>query len=47
MPSDPAPQKPHIEKTGLKEIAWFVALWAGGVMTVSLVGLLIRAVLVP
>jgi len=47
MRTHPTQNKPHIEKTGLKEIAWFIALWAGGVLTVSLIGLLIRAVLVP
>lgn len=47
MQTDPTQKDHHIEKTGLKEIGWFIALWAGGVLTVSIVGLLIRAVLAP
>jgi hypothetical protein len=32
----------HIEKTGLKEFAWFVGLWALGVTAVLVLGLLIK-----
>ncbi len=35
----------HIEKTGPKEILWFVALWALGVTTILIVGGLIKLVL--
>jgi hypothetical protein len=30
---------------GLKRAAWFVGLWAAGVLTVGMVGLLLRTVL--
>jgi hypothetical protein len=30
---------------GLKRVLWFVGLWAAGVLTVGLVGLLIRTVI--
>lgn len=30
-----------------RRLGWFVLLWAGGVAAVSVVGLLIRAVLMP
>lgn len=30
------------QRTGPREVAWFIALWAGGVATVTLVGLVIR-----
>lgn len=32
----------HIEKTGPKELAWFVGLWAVGVASVLLLGLFIK-----
>lgn len=35
----------HIEKTGLREIAWFVGLWALGFATILIVGGLIKLVL--
>lgn len=31
----------------LKQVGWFVGLWLAGVATVTLVGLIIRAVLMP
>ncbi|MBO6688803.1 MAG: DUF2474 domain-containing protein [Henriciella sp.] len=34
-----------IKKTGLKEIAWFVGLWALGVAVILIVGGLIKLVL--
>jgi hypothetical protein len=36
------PDRKHIEKTGPKELAWFVGLWALGVVTVMLLGLFIK-----
>jgi hypothetical protein len=38
-------QPEHIEKTGPKEILWFVGLWAGGVAAVALVATAIKLVL--
>ena len=35
----------HIEKTGLKEIAWFFSLWGLGVATVLALGGVIRLIL--
>jgi len=35
----------HVEKTGWKEIGWFVILWALGVITVLTVGAAIKLVL--
>ncbi len=35
----------HIERTGLKELAWFVGLWLLGVASVLAVASLIRLVL--
>lgn len=35
----------HIEKTGLKEIGWFIALWGLGVGTILIVGGLIKLVI--
>ena len=32
----------HIEKTGPKELAWFVGLWTLGVAAVILLGLFIK-----
>lgn len=32
----------HIEKTGPKELAWFVGLWALGVAAVILLGFFIK-----
>ena len=32
----------HIEKTGPKELAWFVGLWTLGVTAVLLLGLIIK-----
>jgi hypothetical protein len=32
----------HIDKTGPKEIAWFIGLWALGVAAVLLIGLFIK-----
>lgn len=37
--------RPLINKTGPKEIAWFVALWALGVAVILTVGGLIKLVL--
>ena len=34
----------HIDKTGLREIAWFVGLWVLGVGAVLLLSLLIKLV---
>ena len=39
------PRDQHIEKTGLKEIAWFVGLWALGVGVILIVGTLIKVVI--
>ncbi len=36
------PRDHDVEKTGAKQIGWFIALWALGFATVTLVGLLIR-----
>lgn len=36
---------PYAPKTGWKEIAWFVALWAGGVAAITAVGGLIKLIL--
>ena len=33
----PQPGSRHIEKTGPKELLWFVGLWAGGVAAVAVV----------
>ena len=38
------PSKP-VEKTGLREIAWFAALWAGGVAAVTALGAVIKLAL--
>lgn len=35
----------HIEKTGLKEIGWFIALWLLGFATILIVGGIIKMVL--
>lgn len=35
----------HIEKTGPKEIAWFIGLWALGFATILIVGGIIKFVL--
>jgi hypothetical protein len=35
----------HIEKTGLKEIGWFVGLWALGVAAILIVGGIIKLVI--
>lgn len=35
----------HIKRTGPKEVAWFVGLWALGVTTILIVGGLIKLVL--
>lgn len=35
----------HIEKTGWKEIGWFIALWAFGVAAILVVGTLIKLVI--
>lgn len=32
---------------GVRQIGWFVALWAGGVGTILVIGYLIRLVLMP
>lgn len=32
----------HIEKTGPKELLWFVALWALGFVTITVVGTIIK-----
>lgn len=37
----------HIEKTGLKEIAWFIGLWALGFTTILIVGGIIKLFLKP
>ena len=41
------PKKPdhHIEKTGWKELIWFVGLWATGVGAVFVLAMLIRLAL--
>ena len=38
-----AEDKPRLSR----RLGWFVLLWLGGVLVVTLVGLLIRAVLAP
>jgi hypothetical protein len=38
-------ERGHIEKTGLKELGWFVGLWALGVATILIVGGLIKLVI--
>ncbi len=35
----------HIEKTGWREIGWFVALWCLGVGAVTIVGGIIKLVI--
>ena len=35
----------HIEKTGPKEIGWFIALWALGFTTILIIGGIIKLVL--
>jgi hypothetical protein len=37
--------RPLVKKTGLKELAWFVGLWALGVAVILTVGGLIKLVL--
>ena len=37
--------RPFVKKTGPKEIAWFVGLWALGVAAILIVGGLIKLVL--
>ena len=32
----------HIEKTGLKEVAWFIALWLLGFIAILIIGSLIK-----
>ena len=39
------PKDHHVEKTGWREIGWFIALWALGVVTVLTVGAIIKLVL--
>ncbi|NBG96376.1 DUF2474 domain-containing protein [Pyruvatibacter mobilis] len=34
-----------VERTGWREIGWFVLLWMAGVATISIVGLLIKWVI--
>jgi len=34
-------------RSSFKQLGWFVVLWTGGVLTVTIVGLAIRTVLVP
>lgn len=35
----------HIEKTGPKELLWFIGLWGLGFVTITIVGTLIKIVL--
>lgn len=35
----------NIRKTGLREVAWFVALWLLGVLAIALVGGVIKLVI--
>lgn len=35
----------HIEKTGPKEIAWFIGLWGLGLVTILIVGGIIKLIL--
>ena len=35
----------HIEKTGPKELLWFVGLWGLGFVTITIVGTIIKLVL--
>ena len=35
-------ERDHVEKTGPREILWFIALWALGVVTILIVGGLIK-----
>ena len=36
------PRDHDVEKTGAKQVGWFIALWALGFVTVTAVGLVIR-----
>ena len=38
------PRNDHIDKTGPKEIAWFIALWILGVVSVGVLAVVIRLV---
>jgi hypothetical protein len=35
----------HLSKTGPKEVLWFIGLWLGGVVTISIIGFVIKAIL--
>lgn len=35
----------HIDRTGPKELAWFIGLWAAGVATILIIASLIKLVL--
>jgi hypothetical protein len=35
----------NVSKTGPKEILWFIGLWLGGVVTISIIGFVIKAIL--
>lgn len=41
----PDNQKQPIDKTGWKELGWFVILWACGVAAITIVGGLIKFIL--
>ena len=41
----PSKEHQHIEKTGPKEIAWFIVLWILGVAAVGILAGVIRLVL--
>ena len=45
MSKCPSKKHEHIDKTGPKEIAWFVVLWVLGVGGVGVLAVLIRLVL--
>ena len=32
----------HIEKTGPKELLWFIGLWVVGFVTITIVGIIIK-----
>ncbi|WP_022701141.1 hypothetical protein [Oceanicaulis alexandrii] len=38
-------QDTGVKQTGLREFAWFVGLWAAGVLTVTILGGIIKLVL--
>ena len=35
----------HIDKTGPREVLWFIGLWGLGVLTITVIGSLIKLIL--